>query len=391
MEKIAELCDFFYNVHHIPIYIYRNHEMIKSFPELPACCYPDSDFNDYIDNSDIFLYYITAENLFMGYIPLEKEQLKILLGPVNTIPYNKEQLVKLFFRKRIPKDQYDFCSELYQTVPCHSQLEFIDIILLLQYMITGNRITRNDFFLYQDKTNTDNPRHTFIQDHVDSEVNLSGLRSNDMLLEYIEQGDENAVFQYLCTEQVLPDTDFGNTPLVYRKHLCYYSIALFSEAAQRGGLDVSESLDIAASYYKDITNSSTVENVDFLTGRAALFYAKKVASVFLPPDITDNLLRCIQFIRQNVYSHIQVSDIASYIGYSRTHTTRLFKQKLGFTPSQLIMRTKLEEAKILLQYTDRSLSEISSALCFSSQSHFHHSFKAQFHMTPMEYRQKTVK
>ena len=117
--------------------------------------------------------------------------------------------------------------------------------------------------------------------------------------------------------------------------------------------------------------------------------ANKVSSVYLPSDVNTSLIRCIQFIRHNVYNHIQVSDVASYIGYSRTHIIRLFKQELGFAPAQLIMRTKLEEAKILLKHTNKSLSEISMALCFSNQSHFHRCFKSQFQMTPMEYRQNT--
>lgn len=388
METILDFCDFFYNAHHIPIYIYKHKEMIACFPHQPVSCCPDSDFGDYIRDSQIFLCYITPENLFMGYIPVEKFQLEILLGPVNAIPYTAEQLSLLFHRKRIPKKEHELCIELYQSIPNYSHLEFIDIILLLQFAATGNKITRNDFFRYQDETNMDTPRDSFIQNHMDLEINPLGIRKNDMMLQYIEHGDSDAVFQYLCSQQTLPTANFGSTPLAYRKHLCYYSIALFSEAAQRGGLTALESAEIAASYYKDITSASTVENVDFLTGRAALFYANKVASISLPSNIKNDLISCIQFIRHNVYSHIQVADVASYIGYSRTHTTRLFKQELGFGPAQLIMRTKLEESKILLKHTNKSLSEISTALCFSNQSHFHRSFKAQFQMTPMEYRQK---
>ncbi len=389
METILYLCEFFYNARHIPIYIYRNEELISYFPPQPAPCFPDSDFDDYIRNSQIFLYYITPENLFMGYIPVEKYHLEILLGPVNAIPYTAGQLSQLFHRKRISKKDHKLCIELYQSIPSYSHLEFIDIILFLQFAATGNKISRDEFFRYQGELNMNAPRDSFIQNHVDSEINPLELHNNDMLLQYIEHGDANAIFQYLCTQQEIPSANFGTTPLTYRKHLGYYSIALFSEAAQRGGLPTLESVEITASYYKDITSSSTVEKVDLLIGNAALFLANKVSSVYLPSDVNTSLIRCIQFIRHNVYNHIQVSDVASYIGYSRTHITRLFKQELGFAPAQLIMRTKLEEAKILLKHTNKSLSEISMALCFSNQSHFHRCFKSQFQMTPMEYRQNT--
>ncbi len=388
MEKILDFCDYFYNAHHIPIYIYKDEEMIACFPHQPVSCCPDPNLGDFIRGPQTFLCYITPENLFMGYILVEKYHLEILLGPVNALPYTMKLLSQLLRRKRIPKNEHELCIELYQSIPNYSQLEFVDIILLLQFAVTGKKITRDDFFRYQGETLVDTPHDSFIQNYMDYDINPSKLRRDDIVLQYIERGDSDAVLQYLFSQQTLPSINFGTNPLVYRKHLCYYSVALFSEAAQRGGLTMLESTEIAASYYNAITSASTVEAVDLLTGQAAIFYANRVSSVSLPANTKVDLVSCIQFIRHNVYNHIQVSDVASYIGYSRTHTTRLFKKELGFGPAQLIMRTKLEEAKILLRHTDKSLSEISTVLCFSNQSHFHRCFKAQFQMTPMEYRQK---
>ncbi len=388
METILDFCDFFYHAHHIPVYIYRNKKLIACFSGQYSFCSPDSDINDHCPDSQIFLCYITPENLFVGYIPVDKYNLEILLGPVSSIPYTDEQLSRLAYKRKIAQKDQPLFKELYLSIPIHSHVEFIDIILLLNFGITGNKITRDDFFRYQNEHFTDAPSKHYAQDHIDSEIFPLELHKNDIILHYIEHGDPNAVFQYLCSQQPLPAANFGATPLTYRKHLCYYSVALFSEAAQRGGLPSSESTEIVASYYNDISSASTVEKTDFLTGRAALFFANKVAAVRLPSDVKSPVINCIQFIRHNVYSHIQVSDVADYIGYSRTHVTRLFKQNLGFSPAQFIMRTKLEEAKILLKYTDKPLSEISTALCFSNQSHFHRCFKAQFHMTPAEYRNK---
>ena len=55
------------------------------------------------------------------------------------------------------------------------------------------------------------------------------------------------------------------------------------------------------------------------------------------------------------------------------------------------MRSKLEEAKSLLVFSDKSLSDISAYLCFSSQSYFNNVFKQKFRMTPKEYRMKNKK
>ena len=50
------------------------------------------------------------------------------------------------------------------------------------------------------------------------------------------------------------------------------------------------------------------------------------------------------------------------------------------------MRRKLEEAKSMLNYSDKTVSEISEYLCFSSQSYFQNVFKRKYGMTPKEFR-----
>ena len=53
--------------------------------------------------------------------------------------------------------------------------------------------------------------------------------------------------------------------------------------------------------------------------------------------------------------------------------------------------TWLEEAKSLLTYSDKTLSEISNYLCFSSQAYFQTVFKKKYGLTPKQYRNQTHK
>ncbi len=68
-----------------------------------------------------------------------------------------------------------------------------------------------------------------------------------------------------------------------------------------------------------------------------------------------------------------------------------FREELGFHVSAYITRCKLEEAKSLLAYSERPLSEISAYLCFSSQSYFQNQFKKQYGITPLKYRSQKKK
>ena len=101
------------------------------------------------------------------------------------------------------------------------------------------------------------------------------------------------------------------------------------------------------------------------------------------------IFECIQFITHHINESVRVGDVAEHIGRSRSYLTNKFKKELGFDVCSFIMRCKLEEAKSLLTFTEKSLTEISNYLCYSSQAHFQTAFKKKYGMTPRQYRNKT--
>ena len=82
-----------------------------------------------------------------------------------------------------------------------------------------------------------------------------------------------------------------------------------------------------------------------------------------------------------------MEDVAHEVGLSRVYFSNKFSKELGFSVGSFIRRCKLEEARSLLLYTDKSIAHISSYLGYSSQSHFQNLFREQFGMTPKQCRQ----
>ena len=68
-------------------------------------------------------------------------------------------------------------------------------------------------------------------------------------------------------------------------------------------------------------------------------------------------------------------DVVSYIGVSRTTLLTKLKDEVGVTLGSYINNQKLKEAKLLLEYSDKSILDISLSLGYSSQSYFQNSFK----------------
>ena len=120
-------------------------------------------------------------------------------------------------------------------------------------------------------------------------------------------------------------------------------------------------------------------------------FTERVAQTKIPQGMSPEVFKCIQFISHHINEPIQVGDVAEHIGRSRSYLTNKFKKELGFDVSRFIMRCRLEEAKSLLTYSDKTLSEISTYLCFSSQSYFQNIFKKKYGITPLKYRKQTQK
>ncbi|GFP76349.1 bifunctional transcriptional activator/DNA repair enzyme AdaA [Clostridium fungisolvens] len=83
---------------------------------------------------------------------------------------------------------------------------------------------------------------------------------------------------------------------------------------------------------------------------------------------------------------VDLSDISKQLGISTNHLIKLFKQHTKLTPTQYIIKLRIEKAKELLKQSDIDILEISYATGFKSLSNFYKCFKEQTEFTPSEYR-----
>lgn len=94
----------------------------------------------------------------------------------------------------------------------------------------------------------------------------------------------------------------------------------------------------------------------------------------------------INYINQNLYSRLRLTDIAKHTGYTPAYLSDLFYEKTGLHIQQYILEQKTDEVRKLLLYSSRSCTEIASALGYSSLAHMSSSFKARTGMTPKDFR-----
>lgn len=130
-----------------------------------------------------------------------------------------------------------------------------------------------------------------------------------------------------------------------------------------------------------------MERIKNLQYHMILDYADQVRKLKQCSGSQSRLVRdVLQYIRSHMAEPIRTADIAAYCGKSRGGLTTEFKKQTGRTLSDFIQQQKMQEAETLLLKTEQNLSQISSLLGFSSQSHFTRVFKEVHGMTPTEFR-----
>ncbi|MBD2020408.1 helix-turn-helix transcriptional regulator [Leptolyngbya sp. FACHB-36] len=100
------------------------------------------------------------------------------------------------------------------------------------------------------------------------------------------------------------------------------------------------------------------------------------------------LHQVIDYIENNLNHDINLTELARVAQVSPYHFGKLFKQTMGSTPHQYVLKRRTEQAKILLADAKLSLAEISQVLGFCDQSHFTNVFRRYMQLTPRQYRHK---
>ncbi|OKH39352.1 AraC family transcriptional regulator [[Phormidium ambiguum] IAM M-71] len=94
------------------------------------------------------------------------------------------------------------------------------------------------------------------------------------------------------------------------------------------------------------------------------------------------LKQAIDYIQSHLTQEISLDAIANYLGISRYHFCRLFKQSTGLSPHQYVIQQRVERAKQLLRRGKLSIAETAIACGFNHQSHLHRHFKRLTGTTP---------
>ena len=205
----------------------------------------------------------------------------------------------------------------------------------------------------------------------------------------VERGDVAGLEAMIRNIPRINEGKIASDSVRQAKNIFISAIALVTRRAIAGGLDIETAYQLSDLYIQEAERMSDASSITLLNATAVMDFTKRVAENKIPKGMHPDIYKAIQYIANHVNQPISVESVGAHIGIDRSSLSRKFKKELSFNISDYIMRRKLEEAKSLLKFTDKSISEISEYLCFSTQSYFQNVFKKKYGMTPKEYRLKS--
>lgn len=401
MESYYSLAELIYHIFRVPIYFYLEDSIIKSYPSQDAICFPPTQIINNFRERKLTVLFTEQSTCFCQIACKENPDLYFLFGPVSSTFYTAQTLNVMHKEYVVSADKRELFDEFFRQIPVMTYLDFFHIMRAANYMFNHEIICLdpflNDFYVSNSLNGTKDYREqtSILYQKKDNLPENNSYEIENKIMKFVELGDINGIKDYLKNMPAYRGGIIANNSLRLYKNYFISTITLATRTAIQSGVPTAESYHLSDLYINKMETLNSLTNVNQLFTNA-LFditaivrrYQDSLQNQFLE-DMIPVVRDTIRYVRENVEQPLSVQSIASALGYSRTYLSKQFSDTLGFCLRDYISRCKLEESKFLLSYTDKSLSEISEYLYFSSQSHFQLKFKKTFHITPAKYREKT--
>lgn len=192
---------------------------------------------------------------------------------------------------------------------------------------------------------------------------------------------------YAMQLNLLEDGDFLGLNVRRGEALCRSLAALPNRLVRTG----SEELALVREAFRFFSTRSEADRDTGLTHLVCFLYR----FLRLPPVETqlrapsdERILRALEYVEENAAEPITLAALAGVAGYSLSRFKTRFREETGQTPAVYVTASKVERAKLELERTDDSVTDIAYNLGWSSGNYFCTVFKKMTGMSPSQYRRE---
>ncbi len=111
-----------------------------------------------------------------------------------------------------------------------------------------------------------------------------------------------------------------------------------------------------------------------------------------PPAVdegsVEDLAAVLELVRRQYARPLRVADLAATARMSVYQLSRRLRALLGLTPTQLVIKTRIDAARRMLQHSDAGVAEVAAACGYCDQSAFTRQFRSVVGVPPTQYRER---
>lgn len=389
------ICTIIGNLSGIPIRLYKNDEQVYyhplvNLPKDPFVLYKSDILNIHSNLG----YYITPIFNYYGIVNFGDN--KIIIGPTRQIRANEKDLRELAFQLDLVNEFADDFVRAMQSIVSMPLDSIMQILCVINHLFCGEKLTLEDIQIYDfhqealkqtiEDERTEKSFDALSEIQQQQEVHNT-LALEQTLMNLVRKGDTAALREWIDNAPAVRGGILANNELRQRKNIVIVSTTLASRNAIRGGMDVEEALSLSDSYIQKCELLNSMASLTNLQYRMILDFTERVERIRHGKQPSKLVIDISNYIQHHLSEAITTEDIANFLFISRSRLSTKFKAETGINLTDFIMQEKIEEAKRLLRYSDKTSYAISSYLGFASQSHFSLVFKKHTGKTPNEYRE----
>lgn len=207
------------------------------------------------------------------------------------------------------------------------------------------------------------------------------------LLSKIKAGNLNETMTVLREINSLKRTRLSKDALRSIKNSLICSVTLFTRAAIEGGVTPEAAFTLSDSIILSIEDMDNLDELVDYEYKAAEQFVKIVLD-FSKSKYSNAIQQAISYIYKNLTDKLTLRRISDAIFVHPNYLSALFRKEVGMSLSDYIMKTRVEEAKYYIRYTNTKISDIAIFYQFCNQSYFTQVFRKFVGCTPKEYRVK---
>lgn len=365
----------------LPIRIVRNGKITDSFSVIPMTGDPVILCLDtLLKIKEHVAYHITPEYLIYGI--LNAPGITLVIGPSFNNPPSRQEIHDLAFRLNVNIRDFDAFSGFIKSIVPMPLESILQMLCTMNHILNGEKLNLGDVLSEQ---------------LPGSEIRNAGApsRSSDIyrvesiekqLTDIVTSGDTERLREWIREVPSVRTGTIADSFIRQNKNNFIVTTALVSRAAVRAGMDLEDAYRMSDSFILMCENAKTAEEISSLYISMLTGYTGSVAGIKKITEGSALKNDVLKYVTHHISETITTDDVAEHLFMSRSHLSTLFKKTCGEELSRYIQMIKIERSKELLPDRNRTITQISDYLGYSSSSHFTRVFKSITGMTPAVFR-----